>query len=195
MQHLQKIGGRGRGYGWLTRNSLVDYSRRRVRSRSQPPSLGRPRPYSRSPEEFRLCAPPAAAAADGSSPASLKTGWDSRCSSPCQSPDVRRRNRQAAWRNTARPALRSSPPRESNRELFARAAIIADISPLHRSTSVVHFCQPMDCIQNLVRRTEGFHRRHSCAFGPSRHKLPRSIRSCEPPQPSGEFHGSCEWGL
>src|SRR5882762_1961827 len=60
---------------------------------------------------------------------------------------------------------------------------------------MVVFCKPMDRIQYLVQSPGGFHRRHSCAFGPSRHKLPRSIRSCEPPQPSGEFQGSCEWGV
>ena len=77
-------------------------------------------------------------------------------------------------------------------ELFPRAAIITDFATCHPSKSMVAFCKPMNWIQNLVRSTGGFHRRRSCAFGPSRHKLPRSIRSCEPPQPSGEFQGSCE---
>src|SRR5260370_31069325 len=65
----------------------------------------------------------------------------------------------------------------------------------HRSTSLAHFCKPMARIQNLVRRREGFHRRRSCTFGPSRHKLPRSVCSCEPPQPLEELHGSYELGV
>jgi hypothetical protein len=68
-----------------------------------------------------------------------------------------------------------------------------------RSTSLpdvmMPFRKPMNCIQNLVQSTAGFHRRHSCTFGPSQHKLPRSIRFSEPPQPSGECKGSCELGL
>ncbi len=89
-------------------------------------------------------------------------------------------------------ASRSRRQARSGGELFPRAAIVADFATCHPSTSMVVFCKPMNWIQNLVRSTGGFHRRHSCAFGPSRHKLPRSIRSCEPPQPSGEFQGSCE---
>src|SRR6266550_3721496 len=91
-------------------------------------------------------------------------------------------------------ASRSRRQARSGGELFPRAAIVADFATCHPSTSMVVFGKPMNWIQNLVRSTGGFHRRHSCAFGPSRHKLPRSRRSCEPPQPSGEFQGSCEWG-
>src|ERR1700757_1094055 len=45
----------------------------------------------------------------------------------------------------------------------------------------------MDCIQNFTRSMEGFHRHHSCAFCPSRHRLSRSICFCEPPQPLEVF--------